>query len=663
MNWILVSRAMGVAALAGLTLAVAHAAESPQAHAVRACLERQLQKPSVHDEREAIDRALAEAGVSQDTILGLHHAAVQANLPSMTASLDAFLFFTSDPRWQSCRKHFAEFLELPNVSEVDAATMRILADYDGVVTLPAITELTPKSAKECRHFGAGGWGAALEFPNVSTIPPEAARALATCEALLVFPHLRELSLETARRLAASKGTGLVLGGLTTLPADVAEALATIQAERGLLLPDLVDLDSEPLAKKFSRQDHAFFPSVRRMTPRIASALRGSEGGELSLPSLDKVTLELAKEFVGAGYYWLSLGGAGELAPDVAAVLATHHGPLVFPGHDAFSCTVAAKLAAHEHAIVLPHIANVPDDLLRGLVNHRGPLLLASVSSLTADQAKALARHAGPVSLPSFDRLTPEVAAFLAPKIEIDDIELPALTTIDATSAAALVSHSRNRITLDGLTDLSPESASALAQFEGTLWFPGITTLSAETARTLAAHRGPLVLGVTEDLESDAMAALVKHAGDLSLLGVTSVSDELGEVLAAAPGTLNLPSVSHVERQAARMLLARPKPLELGNMLSVRALDSPELAELIVRNDDDVVLDHVTSLTGPESVEVAKKLVRAKGELSLPALTHVSAGALEVLLARPGTELPDLANVKIVRDPGQLSHDDFIEPRP
>jgi hypothetical protein len=654
-------RAFGVAVVALAHLTVAFAADRSTIEALQAHLEKLADRPSVHEDRDAIDRALREAGVGDGEILALHHAVTQANLPTMTGSLDAFLFFTQDPQWQPYRRHFAEFLELPELFTIDAATMEVFEDYDGVLTLPAITELSPKMAAACRVFGQGGWGAAIEFPNVSIISPEAAKQLARCEALLVFPHLRELSLETAKMLAKTRGTGLILGGLTALPADVAEALSMIRTERGLLLPNLASLDSVPLAKRFAQQDHAFFPAVRRLTPDIARAFRGNEGGELSLPSLEIVTPALAREFVWAGYYWLSLGGAATLTPEVAGILAKHHGQLIFPGHDAFSAEAAAKLAVHEHGIILPHVASVPTEVLDALAPHDGPLGVGSVSALTPEEAVAIARHAGPVALPALERLTPEIAAILAPRI--GHIALPAIKSLDERTAAALAAHAGDAIDLEGLTELTPEVAAALATSSETLAFRALTSLPVEAARALAPHQGLLVLHVHEDVGPDSLAALAAHAGDLCLLDLTSLSAELGTLLASAPSGLSLPSVHAIDPEAARAMLDRRKPVEFSALVNTDRLDSPMVAQLIVKHFDDVELHGVTSLTGPDSVAIARILVRTRGALALPSLERISPRAFEILRARPGVQLPELTELKLVREPGELGHDDFVEPNP
>ncbi len=423
--------------LALATMPLAQAAE-PATIAERVAA--QLDKPSVHDEPAAIAEALLAAGESEQTIGGFFQAVSQADLPGMVASIDAFLFLTRDPAWRPLRRHFAEFLELPDVTTIDAAAIRPLADYEGVVTLPAVREVSAEAAAACAGFGARSWGAALELPGIAALDPEAAAALARCEALLVLPNLRRLSAETARALAAQEGVGIVVGGLETLPADVAAALSETKSIRGLLLPDLVRLDSEPLARRLARQDHAFLPAVGELSVEIAAALRGNEGGELSLPALRELPAEVAEQLVTAGYFWLTLGGAAGLSPETAVILARHNGQLGFPGRESFPAAAAAALARHKGSIVLPQMTDLPTEVARELADHTGPLVLPALAELPTTLAEALGRHAGPVVLPAVRRLS--------------------------TAAARGLVTGRGPLSLPGLEQASPEAFEILRATPG-----------------------------------------------------------------------------------------------------------------------------------------------------------------------------------------------------
>lgn len=636
-------------------------AGDPVAAAIAAHVASRGTKPSVHMERPAIEQALAAAGVPPEAITRLFAEVARADLPGMAASLDVFLFLTRDPEWLAMRDRFAEFLELPGVDALDAARVEPLTGYGGVVTLPAVTELTPETAAALAAFGKNDWGAAVEFPSIVTISPAAAAAVAACPALLVFPNLERLSAEAAQALARHEGVGLVLGGLTTLPDDVAGALAEARSIQGLLLPDLESLDSPPLAGRLARQDHTFLPRVATLALPVAEALRGNEGGELALPGLAGIPPELAGQVVAAGYYWLTLGGGDSLAPEAAAILAGHVGQLTFTGDLPCSAAAAAKLAAHDGLLSFPHVAELPVDVARALAPHAGGLLLGGVTSLTPEVAAALAAHAGGVHLPGVRTLTPDVAAALAPRT--DALVLSGLETLDAATAAAFAAHARDVLVIGGVTRLTPEAAAALAAFEGRLVLAAVTTLTPDVARALAAHRGPLVFESLVDLTAEVAAELAGHDGGLTLSAVERLSTAAAEALARAPGPLELPRLFRITSGGAAALARREAPPSLAALQYVESIDSVALAELLVAGFEDLALENLAALDGPQAAAIARVLARTSGSLSLPVLARITPRALETLLAKPDVDLPPVAELELAPDAGGGVSDDFIDPRP
>ena len=617
-------------------------------------------KPSVHADQPEIERALALAGVPAEMIARLFAEVSQADLPGMSPSLDIFLFLTRDPEWLALRREFAEFLELPGVTELDTDRVAAFADYDGVVTFPDLTLLTPRTAAALAAFGENGWGAAVELPGVGVVTPDAAAALSKCPALIALPRLRELSADTARALAAHEGIGLVLGGLTTLAPDVAAAIAKTQSMQGLLLPDLETLDSEPLARRLARQDHVFLPRVTAVPAPVARALRGNEGGELALPGLREISPELARELVGAGYYWLTLGGAENLTPEAAAILAGHHGQLTFTGPLSFSAAAAAKLAANEGSISLRQLGNLPDDVARALAEHPGHLVLGGVTQLTVESAAVLAAHAGGVHLPAVARITPEVAAVLAPRLST--VLLPAVKSIDVATATALAEHCRDvELGLGGLTDLTPEVAAALAAFEGSLALPAVTALTPETARALSHHEGRLALESLTELPPEVAAELAKHEGELVLHGIQSLSTPAARSLATAPGSLWLNGLMNLTPEGATALLQRKAGLSLDAVQYVDRIDSLPLAELLVAKFDDLELANLTDLDGPQAAAIAGVLARTRGSLTLPALERISPRALETLLTKKDVMLPEIDSLTLTREPDAAWNDDIVVP--
>lgn len=387
--------------------------------------------PSVHGERVAVETALAAAEVPPATVAELFAAADRAVLPGMVPSLDGFLFFTRDPTWRPFRRQFAEFLELPQVTAVTPDLVPPLAGYAGVVTFPAVTTLTVESAAALAGFGADDWAAAVEFPGVTSLEPEAATAIARCPALLVFPNLERLTAETATRLAAHEGIGIVLGGLATLPADVAAALAEVRSVQGLLLPDLTRLDSAPLAGRLARQDHAFLPAVTSIGPEIARALRGSDGGELALPAVEQLPPDVASQLVGGGYFWLVFGCGPTLSAETAAILAEHPGQLTFNGPRLPSPAAVIALGRHTGTLRLPHVDRLSAELATALGRHAGPLVLDGITGLDDPAATAVARSLatapGIVAIPRLRRVS---AAALELLLRKPDVQLPPVETLE-----------------------------------------------------------------------------------------------------------------------------------------------------------------------------------------------------------------------------------------
>lgn len=391
--------------------------------------------PSVHMEPAEIDAALAEGGVPRDTLDRLWRDVDRAILPGMGSRLDGFLFMTRDPEWLAIRDRFAEFLTLPDVTGISDELVASLAAYDGFVSLPGVTTLADSSAAALAAFGGDSWAAAIELPGVSRLTADEAASLAECPALVVLTGLRELPSDAAAALARHRGIGLVIGGLATLPPDVAEPLAGCRSLQGMLLPDLVRLDSPALAARLARQDNVFLPKVTTLTPEVASALRGNQGGSLGLPGLTTLDTATAERLAGSGYFEITLGSAAMLTPETAAAISRHPGPLIFTGPDPFSLEAARALATHPGDIVLRHVAALSADVAAALAPHGHLLVLPGVTALDTAAATALAAHRGGLCLPGLRRLTPQAAAVLRERSGVempagDDLEIEAVDDID-----------------------------------------------------------------------------------------------------------------------------------------------------------------------------------------------------------------------------------------
>ena len=434
--------ACGIATVAMLiTTFPACAADTLTGNVARKLVAAAAAKPSVHAERPEIDQALRGRGVSADEIARLWAAVDAAVLPGAGSRLDGFLFLTRDPQWRLWRDHFAEYLEIPGPG-VTAEAMDELRAYGGMITLGGVVQPTPELLAALDGFGGEDWGTAIDLPAVKELSPAAAAGLARTKCLVILPALESLPAATAQALAAHEGVGLVLGGLSRLDPEAATALASLKSLQGMLLPDLEVLESVPLAGRLAKQDHVFLPRVKRLAPEIARALAPNEGGELSLPGLERIPTDVAGILAASGYFGITLPPAlepepaasiaghsgpliiaGPLAPriDTAAALARHPGEIRLPGIAALPVDVAAALAPHEGLLVCPRLTTLPAATAAALAKHRGGLWLGGLQTIDPEAARLLAQAAGPLALPDLRSIAPRALAAL---LEKENVELP-----------------------------------------------------------------------------------------------------------------------------------------------------------------------------------------------------------------------------------------------
>jgi hypothetical protein len=150
---------------------------------------------------------------------------------------------------------------------------------------------------------------------------------------------------------------------------------------------------------------------------------------------------------------------------------------------------AKNLAARPRRVLLSTLKSLSPEIARQLARARSSLYLRGLSD---DLAEALARHQG------------------------KGLSLDGLFRLEANTAARLAEY-RGRLSLNGLSSLTPAVAAELAEHRGkSLSFAGIQQLSPETARVLATYEGDFYLeGVTE-LTSELAQAFLNFPGKLKL---------------------------------------------------------------------------------------------------------------------------------------------------
>jgi len=277
-----------------------------------------------------------------------------------------------------------------------ALIVAVIATAAAAAPLPAPEKITSLTVEQAREYAVRK--APLQFNALVAIDAAAAAELAKHEGTICFTALAELSPEAARALAAHKPV-----------------------------------------KGFGQFDLEF-RTLRQITPETAAALT-AHVGNLRLPALERLeSPELARKLAGQ---WGELKvGVTELAPEIAAILATNEG--VFEDRSR------------------------PNVVTRRADQSRSVLWFAGLKTLEPASAVALAGHQGVLVLNELTELSPE-------------------------AAAALARRKGGSLIVNGLERLSPETAAALAAYDGEIALRGLRDPSPEVATALAAHRGRLHL--------------------------------------------------------------------------------------------------------------------------------------------------------------------------
>jgi hypothetical protein len=647
---------------------------------------------------------------------------------------------------------FRRRLYLPRLARIPAGAAESMADYKGPgLSILGLATLSPEEARVLAGLG-NRWNGRL--PNVKNLSPETAAVLVGFKGVRLELDGATLSAETVRELARFPGLlllrgltqaalsddmlaalgeynggGLGLGGLTALSPDLAKRLATF-ATKFLFLDDVIELSTEAaqalagfpgsvsldgltelspeLARALGDLRKRSLKGVTSLSPEAAAAVvEGFQGNDLTL-NLTSLPADTAKELAKGRYNSLFLDRLTELSDEAAAALGECSLTNLWLRRLTELSPGAAKgLAALKAAGNLGPTLRL--DSLRSLSPEAAEALAASnityleligLKTLSAGTARALARSkAFSGSLPGLTTLSADAAAalgtFAGNKSGGDKLNLFGLMTLDAEAARGLAAF-RGNLELDGLTEIDPETAAALATYAGPkLSLRGLKSLSAETAKQLAKAKawdgdlrslreisdeaaaalagfegkGLTITGVP--LSDRAVQALAGFRGASLYLIVPRLSDESVRALAAFKGeSLSLAGLEQPPAElagllpefACKNLSLHPWEFYLGGRQPVTPADARLVAAYAGRLGKTCVLPKITGFETPDAVEVAEILAAAPGSLSIPNLKRVSPRTLTSLIEKGNIELPPIEFIELIQEPDGSPTDDFMVPK-
>lgn len=260
-----------------------------------------------------------------------------------------------------------------------------------------------------------------------------------------------------------------------------------------------------------------------------------------------------------------------LTVEQAREYAARKAPLQFDALVELDPAAAAELAKHEGAIRFTALAELSPEAARALAAHKPTkgfgqfdLDFRALRQVAPETAAALATHAGNLRLPAIERLDlPELARKLAGqwgelKVGVTELSLE-IAAILATNEGVFEDRTRPGV----VTRRADQSRSVL-------WFAGLKTLESASAVALAAHQGVLVLNGLTELCPEAAAALARRkGGSLILNGLERLSPETAAALAAYDGEIALRGLRDPSPEAATALAAHRGRLHLARGVDVR----------------------------------------------------------------------------------------------
>jgi len=286
--------------------------------------------------------------------------------------------------------------------------------------------------------------------------------------------------------------------------------------------------------------------------------------------------------------------------------------------------------------------------------------LKGLTHLTDEVAEVLGTGVGSLYLNGLTELSPRAAAALArrkgevnpySKRKTNDLILNGLTSISVETAKALAGY-EGYLMLDGLTQLSDDVAAALAKFKGrSLDLDGLQSISDKGLASLATSKAK---GLSFDFKSISVTQakiLAKYKGELGL-SIQHLSAEVAAILGARRGGLYLPFLTTLSVGAARGLANHKGYLDLNGLESLSAQAAWQLA----RHKGDIDFREMKKLTK----EAAKALAKVEGVVGLNGLESITPGVLAELAKRPDkldligvTSLSDGVAAVLAKCPGYV----------
>lgn len=242
-----------------------------------------------------LDNQLLSAGATAQMIRALRRELTESR-PFESGRISQFLARTDSPRWQKVANSFSSYLHLPRVTSLTPDAARALVEFSGTLCLAGVVELDASTAESL----SAAKGSVLLY-GLKELTPKVAAALSTVSGL-GLRGLKSLSVAAAQELVAGRVDLLNLSGLEVVPPELA---AVLSAFKGTLI----------------------LSGVKEMSADTAEAFAGSPARHLEFASLRDIDVAVARQLARVKGS-LVLGGISSMTPEMVEALSQHQGHLV-----------------------------------------------------------------------------------------------------------------------------------------------------------------------------------------------------------------------------------------------------------------------------------------------------------------------------------------------
>jgi len=527
-------------------------------------------------------------------------------------------------------------LSLPNLVSLQSISLaKKLASTS--VLLPKVKELTAQQLEPM--IGVQGqdsfWGAV--YLPIDILTPEIVKALASTSRPINLSLVGDQPLddEGLRTLLRSR-CRTTLRDLEELSESqisiLSEEIADTAYRKGvsglaaLSLPNIKKLDSAILAQTLAKTAGFNFFGVTSISPEAAAALgnlpdqefKGPDGklesrpsGELSFPSLEELSPEIASLLFKKRWLSISLPSLREVLPESVRLMARKSFrlnlgvPILYPEYADAIADISTDLNMGGGYILFPNVTDLPLDSAQILVAslNRGVETVGNSNVRISKSPKLY--FGGDFGFPAggFKTLSPELAVELAKYEGI--LAIQGLCELPDEAAAALASFPGPYLILSGpaAEKLSPAAAASLAKIPGVLQIQ-LRELDSVMLAERFARQINWTLFKLETVSKGAAPALSQYQQffDVRSLTVLDSPEMAWRFVQGTTGgnSITLPTLTRLSAQCAEILASGDKPLHLG----LTVIDSSEVARALARSRSQLSLPRLRAAT-PEAIEILK----------------------------------------------------------